>query len=799
MRSPSPALLCPSQPHRPRSFAAREACRHAARLCALAVTLFLAAVCAVSSRAQQQNTEPPLLIKTEKAIEQRVPLPLYVSSQSKAAISPLRLRWDYASASSSMGDDVLVFRFPDTQEGAQLNVLKSQLWISALSSAIVWQEPWRASRWTVREIPEVDGPGVGVALSVGMIATASDVVFPKDTVIIGSLNPDTSLGPVNGMASRLDAAAAAGMKRVVIPNLQRFEKNAAGETVSIENYAKTLGLEIIFASDLLEATEKTLRCKLPAPPSTTSGNGYRGALWDYLNNQCSKEMNKLQTVAGTWQRNLDRLDKTGGPELKTLWRELFDNYDEGMDAYQAGLLYVSWGKLQMANAKWKAVQAWRNANLDFKTVDARATQLIARVRELMYKPPVDNNELHSGVCFAETHDWGYAINARLEGSQIFAQQAFHPRSTATEAQKELAITRMFTAVEETEYLVQSFEAYKELYPLVHKDDVAVYNRATVWLQQLIPTQIGASELFAQGLKHNANQLGNMILLDPRLSTYARVMEEIQKEWESRVSNALSMQSNTKIDHNVGWQPSGAYARPRSTNMNTAQGQLVAAAVKLSDTSRCLKWVNDYCEVSVLDHKYLKMGGYFDSARQEWVIPQQATLQAMTQYADVAARRGIAMAELIGLNTNILELVYERASYLRSSRRMDDKLEALRQFWRCALLGNMCWQLGYVPKASAMPAGPPPPSRIPPIDAPLPETTQAGTQQTQPGAGQLTSAQKPLPSFKSQVQDGILLAPAQPIPRTPVEDDIEPVVEEKSNAAVESAPMETVVPVLMESE
>lgn len=754
---------------------------------AVLLSLFAFAIATVLAPVTSFAEEGPLLIKAEKAIEQRVPLPIYFSGQGKGSIQPLRLRWDSASSSASMGDDVLAFRFPDATEGSSLNVLKSQLWISALSSAIVWQEPWRASRWTVREVPDVDGPGVGVALSVGMIATASDVVFPKDTVIIGSLNPDTSLGPVSGMTSRLDSAAAAGMKRVVIPNLQRFEKSPSGESISIENYAKTLGLEIVFAADLVEATEKTLRCKLPAPPSTQSSQGYRGALWDYLNTQCSKEMTPLQAVAGGWQRNLDRLDKTA-PELKTLWRELFDNYDEGMDAYQAGLLYVSWGKLQMANAKWKALQAWRNANLDFKTVDARATQLIARLRDLMYKPVVDNNELHSGVCFAESHDWLYAINARLEGSQIFAQQAFHAKSTATEAQKDLAITRMFTAVEETEYLAKSFEAYRDLYGLVHKEDVAVYNRATVWLQQLIPTQIGASELFAQGLKQNANQLGIMILLDPRLSTYARVMEEIQKEWDSRVSNAISSQTNTKIDHNVGWTPSGAYNPPRTANIGTQ-----VAAVKISDTSRCLKWVNDYCEVAVLDNKYLKMGGYFDSARQEWMIPQQATLQAMTQYADVAARRGIAMAEQIGLNTNILELVYERASYLRSSRRMDDKLEALRQFWRCALMGNMCWQLGYVPKASAMPAGPPSPSRIPPIDNPLPETDQANNQQA---TTVQTASQKPLPSFKSEVQNGILLAPAQPIPR--VEEDItEPMEESKNAAAVESAPMETVVPVLMD--
>ena len=61
---------------------------------------------------------------------------------------------------------------------------------------------------------------------------------------------------------------------------------------------------------------------------------------------------------------------------------------------------------------------------------------------------------------------------------------------------------------------------------------------------------------------------------------------------------------------------------------------------------------------MLDHKYLKMGGYFDSSRQEWVIPQQATLQAMTQYADVAAwqrerLKGEVLAEQLAYWKNAL--------------------------------------------------------------------------------------------------------------------------------------------------
>ncbi len=61
-----------------------------------------------------------------------------------------------------------------------------------------------------------------------MIATSARRPYPKDTLVIGSLKPDGTLGAVTRMAARLDAAAGAGIKRVVIPSVQRFDLDEKG-------------------------------------------------------------------------------------------------------------------------------------------------------------------------------------------------------------------------------------------------------------------------------------------------------------------------------------------------------------------------------------------------------------------------------------------------------------------------------------------------------------------------------------------------------------------------------------------
>jgi hypothetical protein len=123
--------------------------------------------------------------------------------------------------------------------------------------------------------------------------------------------------------------------------------------------------------------------------------------------------------------------------------------------------------------------------------------------------------------------------------------------------------------------------------------------------------------------------------------------------------------------------------------------------KLTDPALCLIWVNHDCEIATLDEKYLRLGGAVDPVTHEWKIKDRAKLDALLQMAEIGARRGIMFASKTGVNSSVLAMIYEKAAHQRTRGSDASSLDALRNFWRCALLGNMCWQLAHTHKAEAV--------------------------------------------------------------------------------------------------
>jgi hypothetical protein len=74
-------------------------------------------------------------------------------------------------------------------------------------------------------------------------------------------------------------------------------------------------------------------------------------------------------------------------------------------------------------------------------------------------------------------------------------------------------------------------------------------------------------------------------------------------------------------------------------------------------------------------------------------------------AEIGARHGIAFAEKAEIDPSVLAMIYERAAHQRIQGDDASALDALRNYWRCALLGNVCWQLAHTPKAQPVDGGP----------------------------------------------------------------------------------------------
>lgn len=653
----------------------------------------------ISTAAAQTNSP---LAKTTGPTDQDIPLVVSDPGTGEISKKAVNLKWE-AVPPGVVSGDALEFRFEgDSKEGG-FDSFRAQLWISALASSNAWQEPWLNARWTVKNIPPGDASGCGAALGIGLIAVSSNTTYPKDTVVIGSVNPDGSIGLVSDLARRVEIAAKAGMKRVIIPALQQNDSmGSPGKPVDIEALARRLGMDCVAVGTLTEATQLVLQKKLPDPPVLEGAPKYSDTLKNYFDERCRAELSVIEAGRKSWPK-LKALPPGVSLSERLLWERIYKAYDLSMEAYRKGQVYVALERFHFLNGLLKAASALRTQEKNFSYVnsDTQANILRKRINERMINPSIDKDELQSGLVLAQESYWLSGLTARIEGAQNFARQAFGPRTEATAQQRDLAQEIFVTAVAQVSDELGDSGFYTQVYKMGNQEPVPVFGRAAIWLPQLIPAQLGAAEFFSLGLRTRAAELRDSLLFDFRLCSYVRVLNDVKKTWEGREEakrrEELAAQPRVILTASqMGFVPGKAYEPPKAPAPPPAP-------ISISDTARCLIWVNEYCEVSVLEQKYARLGGSFQPEIMEWQIENKAALESMLQQAEAGAKRGVVFAQRVGVDTAILAMIYESASNLRQNPDSNLQLEALRQYWRCALLGSMCWQLGFLPKSDAAPA------------------------------------------------------------------------------------------------
>ncbi len=591
------------------------------------------------------------------------------------------------------------FAIESTSSEATADLFLSQLWISAIISGSAWQQPWLGVKWTVDSLPEGnDASSNGVALGVGLIATAAGVNYPADTVILGRLLPDGSLGAVDRLPERLQAIAASGFKRVIIPHLQRFDSTGQKGRRDVDVLARNLGLECVSAVDLAEATELALQRKLPATPTGESMPRYSLEISTTLDGKCRGLLTLLAEGSKSWPRTESHWNALSVPE-RHLWKNVYTLYDLGMEAYRGGRLYAAYRLLRQTQgnvaglAEVKAV----GSKFDFRAFDDRGRVVRQKMAARLVKPALDANELQSSLLLAEEGDWLYGQTASVIGAQIMARQAFAPRSESTAEQKWLAQVLLVSSVasaeqqmKEADFLVESASL------LMPKEGVSAYGRAGLWLPHLRMGQLGAAEYFISGLQSRSPEFGDKLLFDVRLGNFESVLQGYRAAWEMERQEIEAQEKAREIKPaEIGFYPGDGYSPPKAPSP-------VVPMRQLSETAQSLVWVNDYIELAILDEKYRRLGASYESNSMKWRIEDRAALQNLLQVAELNARRGIAQARSIGMDTTILALIYESASTLRTAEESSMLLEGVRQYWRCALLGNLSWQLGALPRAMGEP-------------------------------------------------------------------------------------------------
>jgi hypothetical protein len=672
------------------------------KLCAAGIAVL--ALVSLPALALDKPTGAPLVLSSIET-EQGIPLAVLAPDGKTATCATVRLHWS-PQPTAGADDEATSFSLDIAPDSPGASIFTAQLWNASLASALAWQQPWENARWKVLDTPATDGTGIDAALAVGMIATSARRPYPKDTVVIGSLKPDGTLGAVTRLAERLDAAAATGITRVIIPSVQRFDVDSSGQVLNMVRHAEDLHLTCVPVDNLIDATQEVMHDPLPEVTLSGTAPKYGNDVATYIDDFAHREQTEMTSGLAFAPKEADLSQYPAG--LAATWKSVYADNEAAQQAYRAGQVYMAYRLFAHANGLMHGVNALTSDNLaafDVKLALAEADDLRRRLHEMMTPPSIDQGELESAVLVSEMADWAYDIAAALEGAQLVTKQAFSQRSDATPAEKERAREAILFANAEARYLLDGADFYTGLLSHVTANPIPVDANAAHLLPQLIPAQLATAEIFTQGIRSRANALLDGLLFDPRLVAYINVLRETKTAWETSQhkkeidaaapatnTTANATKLNAATTGNVGFDPGNTYAPPHNVLIPTV------AARKLSDVAACLIWVNNDCEIATLDEKYLHLNGTVDPATHEWHVQDRAKLDALLQSAEGGARLGITFAEKAEVDTSVLAMIFERASQLRLQGDDASGLDALRNYWRCALLGNMCWQLAHTHKA-----------------------------------------------------------------------------------------------------
>jgi len=704
-------------------------------------TLLLLASLALFSIGPCEAAEPLPLTKIGTPVDIQIPVVLYRAEDGQAKMDTVQLKREFIK--SEDGSSIVHFT-PELLANRQISdLLHSQIWLATVASAIAWQDPWLETRWTVEKAPLPDEPGMGAVVAVGMVAASSGTPWPPNTTLIGSLTPDGSLGPATEILKRVEAASRAGIKKIIVPSFQRFGVGTDGALTGVEAYAQKLGIECVLADDLNEATERLLNRSLPAKPQLAKTPRYEGAVFELLGQRCRQLMQPLDAQRASWPTNAVDLERLPA-STKKMWENVIANDESGRGAYRLGQLYIAREKFNAARSELRVLAASANPLPEATVLEDRANAIRKKVLLELDHSVFDQNDLQSALVLAEKADWLYHINARVEGAQLLVRQAFGSRSDATEEQKQGARRLLLDAVERAEALFQDLDFYSQLGNVLRSVSQArpAYH-ASRWIRQLMPAELTSAEFFSKEVARRANALRESLLFDPRLATQSRILQEQMSQWEEEAAKDLIPPPPANLQP-VGFVPGPAYAPPKPAIPSTPPETL-------SDVARCLTWVNQFCELEILERKYLHLDAEFQPRTQDWKIKDDVALQKMARFAEGAAREGIASAQRAQIQPLILALIYEKASYLSDSPKEDDRLEGLRQYWRCRLLGELCHQLRSEKKGPNEPEPQPAPTEVASNNVaptPLPAPADAPSSPLPAGMTIETIVEKPPTSVKA---------------------------------------------------
>jgi hypothetical protein len=170
------------------------------------------------------------------------------------------------SVEKNTGSKELRVGFYESEVGGSGPMWRAAGWMAVISSGLLLGMDPAEYRYTYDVGGRIDGPSAGTLMTVATLATVLGHSVKPEATMTGTINPDGTVGPVGGIPQKIDGAAKAGKKLVLIPAGQRQAVDlATKQSVDVVDRGRRQGVEVREVSDVYEAYELLTGAALPKP------------------------------------------------------------------------------------------------------------------------------------------------------------------------------------------------------------------------------------------------------------------------------------------------------------------------------------------------------------------------------------------------------------------------------------------------------------------------------------------------------------------------------------------------------
>lgn len=566
-----------------------------------------------------------------------------------------------ATAGPNPGGEFRVGFF-ENEVGGSGPMWRASGWMAVTMAALLTGIDPSTVRFSFDVAGRIDGPSAGALMTVGTLAALRGDTVRKDAAMTGTINPDGTVGPVGGIPQKIEGAAKAGKKQVLIPSGQRYSLDyKTNQQVDTVEFGRKLGVEVKEVADIYTAYQQLTGKDLPRPSATGKRPEVTGVAFDRMKAKAQEWLARYQESRGDYDALPDnvKIDFT-----ENLMSEADNLASRAQRLLSQGLMGGAYGAALSA-----ALRA------------AIAAQ-VGRYLELYITQhfPAAVNKLRASSA-VETKV--QALANRLKAEQ--------PRTLADAAALIQAYSGLINALGLS--MIASNILRGE--PREEGEALQMIVAASIYY-----TAAGIMVESAKDVWDVGSNLGNPAKVDasmlPKLADFFRRAAEAN----------LNLFESVVIDNEI--------AKPRGLNLDVAKqllmGQDLTYAMARGDVD-VLPGLDRYFGAEVASNyaalggalsayslstallaKYYSLGAELDENMAPVAFAREKSLLDMLDLAEQQAQHTVSFLQQKGADTSLMAITYELARLSREGN-PSDKLDALSNLWGIFVEGRILALLG----------------------------------------------------------------------------------------------------------